>query len=404
VFVTALLAGSRPAFYLSSFSPAKVLKGAIQVGKSASISRKVLVIIQFSCSIALIISTVVIYRQIQYAKDRSVGYQASQLMTASMNDDLIGNYRPLKNDLLQSGLVQSVTSASSPITGVSAHTNLDYWPGKYPGETVEMGIITTTGDYFKTLGMKIKEGRDFINATSDTYNVILNEAAVKRLRLKDPINQFLKKDGKQYRIIGVVKDALMNSPFAAADPTAFAYGDGDNMLYRLSSNVNTHQAIEKLSLIFNKYSPAYPYLYSFVDQDYAHKFSEEVLVGKLAGIFAGLAIFISCLGLFGLAAFVAEQRTKEIGVRKVLGASVTQVWVLLSKDFIVLVVISCVIASPAALYFLQSWLQKYDYRISIGPGVFIVSALSAIAITLVTVSFQTIKAAFANPVKSLKSE
>jgi putative ABC transport system permease protein len=404
VFVTALLAGSRPAFYLSSFSPAKVLKGTIQVGKSASISRKVLVITQFSCSIALIISTVVIYRQIQYAKHRPVGYQASQLMTASMNDDLIGNYKALKNDLLQSRIVESVTSASSPITGVSAHANLDYWPGKHPGETVEMGIITTTGDYFKTLGMKIKEGRDFINATSDTYNVILNEAAVKRLRLKDPINQFIKKDGKQYRIIGVVKDAVMNSPFAAADPTAFAYGDGDNMMYRLSPNVNAHETIEKLSLIFSRYSPSYPFLYSFVDQDYAYKFSEEVPVSKLAGIFAGLAIFISCVGLFGLAAFVAEQRIKEIGVRKVLGASVTQVWVLLSKDFIALVVISCLIASPAAMYFLQSWLQKYDYRITIGPGVFVISALAAIAITLITVSFQTLKAAFANPVKSLKSE
>jgi putative ABC transport system permease protein len=404
VFITALLAGSRPAFYLSSFKPAKVLKGTIRIGKSAAISRKILVVTQFSCSIALIISTVVIYRQIQYAKDRPLGYQPGDLMTANMNDDLIGNFMPLKNELLQSGLVESVTSASSPITGVTAHTNLDYWPGKYPGETVEMGIITTTGDYFKTLGMKIEEGRDFINATSDMHSVILNEAAVKRLRLKKPVNQFLKKDGKQYRIIGVVNDALMNSPFAAADPTAFTYGDGDNMLYRISPNVNIHQAIEKLSVIFNKYSPAYPYQYSFVDQDYAHKFSEEVLVGKLAGTFAGLAIFISCLGLFGLAAFVAEQRTKEIGVRKVLGATVTQVWMLLSKDFIVLVVISCLIASPAALYFLQNWLRKYDYRIIIGPGIFIVSALAAIAITLITISFQTIKAAFANPVKSLKSE
>jgi len=404
VLFTALLAGSRPAFYLSSFKAAKVLKGTIQVGRSASISRKLLVVAQFSCSIALIISTLVIYRQIQYAKDRPVGYQARQLMTANMNDDLIGNFMPLKNELLQSGLVESVTSSSSPITGVTAHTNLDYWPGKHPGETVEMGLITTTGNYFKTLGMKFAAGRDFINARSDAHSVILNEAAVKRLRLKDPIDQFLKKDGKEYRIIGVVKDALMNSPFAAADPTVFAYGDGDNMLYRLSPGINPHQAIAKLSVIFNKYSPSYPYLYSFVDQDYAHKFSEEVLVGKLAGIFAALSIFISCLGLFGLAAFVAEKRTKEIGVRKVLGATITQVWMLLSTDFVVLVIISCVIASPAALYFLQSWLQQYDYRISIGPGVFIISALAAIAVTLVTVSFQTLKAAFANPVKSLKSE
>jgi putative ABC transport system permease protein len=240
-----------------------------------------------------------------------------------------------------------------PAAGIEAHVNLDHWPGKYPGETVEMGVITTTGDYFKTLGIKIKEGRYFVSAQSDISNTILNEAAVTRLRLKDPINQIITKDGKQLRIIGVVKDALMNSPFDAADPTMFEYGDGDYMMYRLAPNANTHQDIEKLSQIFNKYSPSYPYQYTFVDQDYAHKFSEEVLVGKLAGIFAGLAIFISCLGLFGLAAFVAEQRTKEIGVRKVLGATVTEVWMLLSKDFIVLVVISCLIASPAALYFFK---------------------------------------------------
>jgi putative ABC transport system permease protein len=404
VFITALLAGSRPAFYLSSFKPAKVLKGTIRIGKSAAISRRILVVTQFSCSIALIISTVVIYRQIQYAKDRPVGYQISRLMDSNMNDDLIGNYQPLKNDLLQSGLVQSVTSASSPITGLEAHMNLDHWPGKYAGETVEMGVITTTGDYFKTLNIQLEEGRDFVSAQLDISSTILNEAAVKRLRLKNPINQIITKNGRQLRIIGVAKDALMNSPFHAVTPTMFEYGDGDYMMYRLAPNANTHQAIEKLSQIFNRYSPSYPYQYSFVDQDYDHKFSEEVLVGKLAGIFAGLAIFISCLGLFGLAAFIAEQRTKEIGLRKVLGATVVHIWMLLSKDFIVLVAISCVIASPAALYFLQSWLQKYDYRTSIGPGVFVVSALAALGITLITVSFQTIKAAFANPVKSLKSE
>ncbi len=404
VLGTALLAGARPAFYLSSFNPVKVLKGTIQVGKSAAISRKILVVTQFSCSIALIISTVVIYRQIQYAKDRPTGYQVNRLMTSNMNDDLIKNQRALKNDLLQSGVVQYVSSASSPATGVWGHMNLEYWQGKNPGETVEMGVISTSSDYFKTLGMQIKAGRDFINFKSDSANVVLNEAAVKRLRFKDPLNQLIKKNGKDYRVIGVVKDALMNSPFAVADPTMFQYDYGDHLMYRLSPNVNTHQAIEKLTPIFNRYSPSYPYDYSFVDADYNKKFSEEVLVGKLAGIFAALAIFISCLGLFGLAAFVAEQRTKEIGVRKVLGASVTQVWLLLSKDFIVLVLASCIIASPFAFYFLQKWLMKYDYRIIIGPGVFIISAFMAIVITLLTISFQAIKAAVANPVKSLRSE
>ncbi|MCR8561412.1 ABC transporter permease [Mucilaginibacter sp. BJC16-A38] len=405
VFTTAMLAGSRPAFYLSSFNAVKVLKGTIKVGRSAAISRKILVVTQFSCSIALIISTVVIYRQIQFAKDRPTGYNISRLMTSDMNDDLYTKYQALKNDLLQSGVVKSVTTASSPATAVQGHMNLDYWQGKYPGETVEMGSINVSGDYFKTLGMKMKAGRDFMsNGPSDTANAILNETAVKRLRLKDPLNQIIKKNGKQYRVIGVVKDALMNSPFAAADPTMFTYGNGDYLMYSLQPNINTHQAVEKLTQIFNKYSPSFPYQYSFVDDEYNRKFSEEVLVGKLAGVFAGLAIFISCLGLFGLAAFVAEQRTKEIGVRKVLGATVTQVWMLLSKDFVVLVIISCVIASPVALYFLQKWLMKYDYRITIGPGVFIISAVAAIIVTLLTISVQSIKAALANPVRSLKNE
>jgi predicted permease len=408
VLFTGLLAGSRPAFYLSSFNPVRVLKGAITTSKAASLSRKILVVTQFSCSIALIISTVIIYRQIQYAKNRPIGYQINRVMDSEMNNDLDRSYAALKNDLLQSGVVVSVSTSSSPATNVWSHTDLDEFPGKRPNETVEMGTVYVSSDYFKTLGMHMEAGRDFFpGSKSDTASIVFNEAAIKRLRLTNPVGQVITKNMQQFKIIGVVKDALMNSPYSAADPTMFSFsGDYPNgiLLYKLAANINTHQAVEKLATIFNKYYPAYPYDYRFVDDVYNRKFSEEVLVGKLAGIFAVLAIFISCLGLFGLAAFVAEQRTKEIGVRKVLGATVMQVWVLLSKDFILLVTISCVIASPVALYFLQGWLQKYDYRISIGPGVFIISALAAIIITLLTISFQAIKAAVANPVKSLRSE
>lgn len=406
VLLTALIVGSRPAFYLSSFNPVKVLKGTIQAGRSASLSRKILVVMQFSCSIALIIGTIVIYRQIQYARNRPSGYNINSLMTTNSNNDLGKNYPALKDELLQSGVVQSITQASSPATDIYLHNNIDHWPGKLAGETVEMGVVFITSDYFKTLGMHVKEGREYTGVASDTLNLIFNEAAVKRLRLKEPLSQIIQYNGNKMKIVGVMKDALMISPFAKADPTMFVYSTfpQDNIIYRLSPNVNPHSAVEKIGQIFSKYNPAYPFTYRFVDDDYNRKFSQEVLIGKLSGIFAGLAIFISCLGLFGLAAYIAEQRTKEIGVRKVLGATVSQLWFLLSKDFVLLVIISCVIASPLALYFLQNWLQKYDYRISIGPGVFLISAVAAIVITLLTISFQAIKAAIANPVKSLRSE
>ncbi|MGN6530411.1 MAG: ABC transporter permease, partial [Ginsengibacter sp.] len=404
VFITALFAGSRPAFYLSSFNPVKVLKGTIQAGRS-SLSRKVLVVIQFSCSIALIISTVIIYRQIQYAKSRPTGYSLNRLMSTNMNDVLNKKFTALKNELIEKGIVSSVTSATSPATDIWWHTDIDQWPGKEAGETVEMGAIIESGDYFKTMGMNFKEGRDFAGS-NDSTSVIFNEAAIKRLRIKNPVGQKIKDFGKEFTIVGVVEDALMVSPFKAADPTMFYITPDpqNNIMYRLSPNKKTQDAIMQLTAIFNKYDPAYPYDYSFSDQQYASKFNLEKLIGKLAGLFAALAIFISCLGLFGLAAYVAEQRTKEIGIRKVLGASIQQIWLLLSKDFIMLVLISCIIAAPVSFYFLHRWLMNYDYRIHIGAGVFVFGGLGALLITLITVSFQSIQAAIANPVKSLRSE
>jgi putative ABC transport system permease protein len=405
VFLTALIAGSRPAFYLSAFDVVKVLKGGYTAGKTASLPRKVLVAVQFSCSIALIISTIIIYQQIQHAKDRPNGYDLNRLMMTDVNGDLAKNFTALKNELIQKGIAASVSTSSSPATDIDWHSDIGYWPGKNAGETVAMGTIIISDDYFNTLGMALKEGRNF-TSDLDTSCVIFNEAAIKRLRLKNPVNQMIKWEGQSFKIAGVVKDALMTSPYSSADPTMFYIYPGSQqiLLYRLSPKIKTQEALEKLTAIFNKYNPGFPFAYRFADEVYAEKFKIEVLIGKLAGLFAVLAVFISCLGLFGLAAYTAEQRTKEIGIRKVLGASVSQVWLLLSKDFLLLVGISCLVASPIAFYLLKNWLLKYDYRIDIGAGVFLLSAGMALCITLVTISFQAIRAAVANPVNSLRSE
>ena len=405
VLVTALAAGSRPAFYLSSFNAVQVLKGSLQTAKAAIVTRKMLVVLQFTCSIALIISTFIIYQQIQYAKDRPAGFNMNRLMMTDMNADLGQHYAAIKNELIEKGLAGSVTAASNSATSTGGHRDVEDWPGKRPNETVDMGQIYVSDDYFKTLGMTMKEGRDF-KGSSDTLSAIFNEAAIRLMRLKNPLNQTITYLDSRLKIVGIVKDALTVSPFSPADPTLFLYDPNPQgvMMYRLSPAIKTPAALSQLTAIFSKYNPAYPYSYSFADESYAAKFNLEVLIGKLAGLFAGLAIFISCLGLFGLAAYMAEQRTKEIGIRKVLGASIPQVWLLLSKEFVLLVLISALVASPIAFYLLTGWLQKYAYRVSIGAGVFFWAAALAALITLLTISFQTIKAALANPAKSLRSE
>jgi len=410
VLLTGLLAGSRPAFYLSSFHPVKVLKGVIRTGRSATLSRKVLVVLQFSCSVALVISTMIIYQQIQYAKERPLGYDADRLLMTSASTDLKKNYSALKHELLASGLVTDVTMSSSPATDIWSYQRIDGWQGKQAGESLDLATVAVSdADYFRTMGMRLVGGTGWKgNLAADSLNVVLNEAAVRRMRYKEPLNQVITWHDvpQRVRVIGVVRNSLMGSPFSNAVPTIFIYDPSwaNSMTYRLAPRVNTQAAITRLTGIFNKYNPAYPYSYSFVEASHASKFTLENLIGKLSGLFAGLAIFISCLGLFGLAAYMAEQRTKEIGIRKVLGASVSQVWLLLSKDFVLLVLISCVVASPVALYFLRGWLQKYEYRITIGPMVFVVAALAAVLITVITVSFQAIRAALASPTNSLHSE
>lgn len=405
--LVALVSGSRPALYLSSFQPVAVLKGLYKAGSNAPMGRKVLVVIQFTCSISLIVSTIIVYQQIRHTQERPMGYDPNRLLITRMNSDLAGNFNAIKNDLVNSHVVDYMATSTSPATNVWWHSDVDKFPGKQPGETVEMGMIGVTDDYMKVMGMSLAAGRNF-EGPADSLSIILNEAAVRRLRLTGPVvGTVITSQGTKVRIIGVAKNALMLSPFKAADPTLFFRDRPANsnfLLYRLSPRIGTQEGITQLNKVFDKYEPSVPYEYSFVDKQYARKFDMEILIGRLSGILAVLAIVISCLGLLGLAAYMAEQRTKEIGIRKVLGASVPQVWMLLSKDFILLVAISCIVSAPLAFYFLNQWLQKYDYRINISPLVFVAAGAAALLITLITTSFQSIRAALANPTKCLRAE
>ncbi|MDN5200640.1 ABC transporter permease [Fulvivirgaceae bacterium BMA10] len=406
ILFTGVVSGSYPAFYLSSFNPVKTLKGKVTVGKSAGTPRKVLVTLQFGFSILLMIGTVVIFRQIELVKSRELGYDQENLITIKNTDDIEKNYDVLKLELLGSGAVEAVTRSNSSITTINSN-NFVGWPGKPEDLRVIFTTIATEYDYAKTMGIRVLEGRDFSeDFKNDTSAIIINKAALKLMDLEDPIGTELDLWGEKRTLIGVVDDVLMGSPYQAVKPM-FMIMDPDwisVITVRLKKGQDLQASINTVKGLFEKYNPAYPFDYSFVDVAFQKKFTTINMTQELATLFSILAIVITGLGLFGLASYTAEQRTKEIGIRKVLGASVSSLITLMSKDFSRLVILSFIVSAPLGWWLLNKYLERYPIRVNIDWWIFPVIGIVVLLFALVIVTNQAGRAARANPANSLRNE
>jgi len=409
IFITAFVSGSYPALYLSSFRPVKVLKGTFRTGRSAAIPRRIMVTLQFTVSIILIIGTIVIYRQVQHAQNRPIGYDRNGLIRFNMNTaDLNGKNDVLRREVLASGGAIEIAESSSATTENNYYDDRFEWDGKDP-KLAKMAFVLSgvSYDFGKTVGWQFTQGRDFSRSfATDSSGIILNEAAVKYMGLAEPIGKTVIFNKNKLNVVGVIKDMITESPYKPVQQSIYFMVPqvGPVITIRLNPQLSPAEAISRIQPVFKRLNPSGLFDYKFVDEEYGRKFAAEQRIGTLSTIFAILAIFISCLGIFGLASFVAAQRTKEIGVRKVLGASVINLWGLLSKEFVQLVIVAFAIAAPVAYYFMNEWLQKYEYRTNMPWWMFGVAGSGALLITMLTVSFQAIRAAVANPVKSLRTE
>jgi predicted permease len=405
--ICGLVAGSYPALYLSSFNPIGVFKGLNLKGSGAAYIRKGLVVMQFTVSIILIISTIIVYNQIQYIMNRDLGYNKDNVIQTGLRGDMQKNFTVIKNQLLSSGYVENVSMSNLNQLYMGSSTADFEWEGKDASKKVLITQDFVSPGYIKTMGIQMTKGRDFYSdAKQDSLNVIINETFAKIIGKDNVVGTLLRRDTVSYTIVGVVKDFVFGDMYGKSDPLIFmSYPEYFGYMYvRLKEKANVERAVDKIQTIVKSNNPGYPFNYVFVDDEFERQFKSEVLIGKLYRIFALLAILVTCLGLFGLAAYTAERRTKEIGVRKVLGASVVGIAGLLSKEFLKLVVISSLISFPLAWLFMYNWLQSFAYRVQINWWVFIAAALLAIFIALFTISFQAIKAALSNPVKSLRTE
>ncbi|GAA3944172.1 FtsX-like permease family protein [Chitinophaga oryziterrae] len=411
ILFTGLLAGSYPAFFLSAFQPVKVLKGTFKKANALVTPRKALVVLQFTCATILIICTIVVKQQIDYGRDRETGYNRDNLIYHFMTGDIPENYTLIKNELIESGIAESVTKTNSPLTERWSNGWGQSWAGKNPDDKTSFDRYLSDEGLGVTAGLQFVQGRDFDlkKFPTDSTGLIINESSLKVMKFKDPLGKVVSDLGIDWHIVGVIKDFILTSPYEPTRPILICGAKSSFMTFKvmqikLNRNNSTAKALKKVETIFKKYNPEYPFEYKFVDEAYARKFDNEQRQGTLAALFAGLTIFISCLGLFGLATYMAENRIKEIGVRKVLGASVTSITALLSKDFVKLVIVSFLIAAPLSYWSMYKWLQDYEYRVSIHWWVFAVACFLSVAIAILTVSYQAIKAAFMNPVKSLRKE